>query len=112
MGLGVLHVDCSMRLESAALLGPFRRMLEVSPAAYLALLFCGCLPPVAASSKQPEGIVIPLTINPQLPTQIELGDMDSSRQIERSVLLENRRGSPTTIARIASGLRHSCRTPQ
>jgi hypothetical protein len=60
----------------------------------------GCFSAAASSNTAEEQIVIPVRINPDEPTQIDLGDMDVSRRIERSVLLKNIGNSPVSIARV------------
>jgi hypothetical protein len=45
-------------------------------------------------------IVVPMGTKHDSPTRIELGNMDASRRIERSVLFENRSRECVTIARI------------
>jgi hypothetical protein len=89
----------AQRRLTAAAVRPLRDL--VASLAILALAAnSGCFSAAASSNTAEEQIVIPVGDNPDKATQIDLGDMDASRRIERSVLLKNISISPVSIDRV------------
>ena len=99
MDLGTPFLDAIMRHRFAAA-SPARGRIASSVVLLAGVVLLGGCSPAAVPSSIEEGIVLPLTSEPESPTKIDLGEMDASRRIERSLQLENRSRAPVTITRI------------